>query len=181
MKNLKCKKILLFYILINLIFISTGSSEVIIAEGAESEHLLRVGVSLSLNDRYSIMPSKIDVDKNEALFSILKDGEEIHSEVISGGTSLYYEGTCEIVSFYVETTFAGMTTNFVKIHSLYFDYIPVATSTSSSYGTLGISTSTDGTTIYLDGVFQGYTTSSDWFWVYEVPAGSHNIKLIKDG
>jgi eukaryotic-like serine/threonine-protein kinase len=159
LKNLKCKKILLFYILINLFFIFTGSSEAIIDKGAESVHLLRAGESLSLNDRYSIMVSKIDVDKNEAFFSILKDGEEIHFEVISGGTSLYYEGTCEIVSFYVETTFAGMNTNLVKIHSLYFEYIPVATSTSFATPS---PTYTSAPTTTVTGVAQ----AGDWPMAY---------------
>jgi hypothetical protein len=127
---------------------------------------------------------EIDVDGGEAWIGLSQDGGEVHNEVVQVYTYFSYEGHVT-VSFYITEIRSTNVTNIVSFSNLYVcdNTIEYATAiaTVSSYGTLGVSTSPDSTAIYLDGYFQGYSTSSDWFWINNVPAGSHEIKLMKDG
>jgi hypothetical protein len=47
-------------------------------------------------------------------------------------------------------------------------------------GKICVWSSPSGARIYLDGVYQGVTGSA-WFWIYEVSAGYHTIRLEKSG
>ncbi len=54
----------------------------------------------------------------------------------------------------------------------------VVTSTPVPTGSIRVWSSPSGADIYLDGVYQGLT-GSNWFWIYEVSAGYHTIRLEK--
>jgi len=115
--------------------IDTGNdwiiSEKLVDEDEDDDHLLRVGESLSLSQGWAITALEIDVDGGEAWFSLTKDGEEIHSEVVTEDPtegSIYFtyeedlgaggDDDTEVMNFTVETVFAGMNTNIVKVNNI---------------------------------------------------------------
>jgi hypothetical protein len=105
-----------------------GNSDVLvdllINEGVHDDHLLHDGESLNLTEGFTLTALEIDVDSEEAWFSLTKDGEEISSEVVKAGefyTHIENEimGETDVPVFvtFVETVFAGPNTNLVKITS----------------------------------------------------------------
>jgi len=89
----------------------------------DDDHLLRVGETLVLPDGWSITAVEIDVDGEEAWMSISKDGEEVYNEVVSVDGYFIYKTNLggqiiEVMNFTVETVFAGMNTNLVKINNM---------------------------------------------------------------
>ncbi len=130
---------------------------------------------------FAITAIEIDVDGEEAWLSLTNDGEEIDNEVVSTATgkdhNFVYEDDfdeaddVEIMNFTVETVFAGMNTNLVKINNISLvsmDLLEIETGgdepfndydTSISGDTVeitnddDISLKEDGTTEILDGRF----------------------------
>ena len=99
-------------------------SEKLFDEDDNDDHLLRVGESLSLADGWGITALEIDVDGGEAWISLTQDGEEIDNEVVTEGLFFVYEedlGASDdtvVINFTVETVFAGMNTNLVKVSNI---------------------------------------------------------------
>jgi S-layer protein (TIGR01567 family) len=105
-------------------------SEKLVDEDDDDSYLLKVGESMSLPDGFSITAMEIDVDGEEAWFSITQDGEELGSEVVSTDPAVKFpyfvydydlddDGTDDVImNFTVETVFAGMNTNLVKINNI---------------------------------------------------------------
>jgi S-layer protein (TIGR01567 family) len=99
-------------------------SEKLVDEDEDDDHLLRVGESLSLPEGFALSALEIDVDGGEAWISLTKDGEEIDNEVVQEGNHFVYEedlGASDktvVINFTVETVFAGMNTNLVKINDI---------------------------------------------------------------
>jgi len=101
-------------------------SEKLVDEDDGDDHLLRVGESLSLPEGFAITALEIDVDGGEAWISLTKDGEEIDNEVVTeiAPNFFVYEedlGASDdtvVLNFTVETVFAGMNTNLVKINDI---------------------------------------------------------------
>ena len=101
-------------------------SEKLVDEDDGDDHLLRVGESLSLPEGFAITALEIDVDGGEAWISLTKDGEEIDNEVVTeiAPNFFVYEedlGASDdtvVLNFTVETVFAGMNTNLVKISDI---------------------------------------------------------------
>ena len=156
-------------------------SEELVDEDEDDDHLLRVGESLSLPEGFAITALEIDVDGEEAWISLTKDGEEIDNEVVSTASdkdsNFVYEDDfdeaddVEIMNFTVETVFAGMNTNLVKINNITLvsmDLLEVETGSDEPYNNYSTSTSAttitikndeeislkeDGTTEIFDGAF----------------------------
>jgi len=155
-------------------------SEELVDEDEDDDHLLRVGESLSLPEGFAISAIEIDVDGDEAWLSLTKDGEEIDNEVVStvtGDQRFVYEDDfdeaddVEIIKFTVETVFAGMNTNLVKINNISLvsmDLLEVETGSDEPFNDYSTTTSAnsirivndedislkeDGTTEILDGAF----------------------------
>ena len=97
----------------------------------DDDYLLRVGESLSLAEGMSISVMEIDVDGNKAWITLSKDGEEIGNEVVATDSDdedpfFVFEADLdddgdeddEVMNFTVETVFAGMNTNMVKINNI---------------------------------------------------------------
>jgi S-layer protein (TIGR01567 family) len=99
-------------------------SEKLVDEDDDDDHLLRVGESLSLPEGFALSALEIDVDGGEAWISLTKDGEEIDNEVVQEGHNFVYEedlGASDdtvVMNFTVETVFAGMNTNLVKVNDI---------------------------------------------------------------
>jgi S-layer protein (TIGR01567 family) len=103
-------------------------SEELVDEDEDDDHLLRVGETLSLPEGFAITAIEIDVDGEEAWISLTNDGEEIDNEVVSTAigkdSNFVYEDDfdeaddVEIMNFTVDTVFAGMNTNLVKINNI---------------------------------------------------------------
>jgi S-layer protein (TIGR01567 family) len=99
-------------------------SEKLVDEDDDDAHLLRVGESLSLPEGFALTALEIDVDGGEAWISLTKDGEEIDNEVVIEGLHFVYEedlGASDdtvVMNFTVETVFAGMNTNLVKVSDI---------------------------------------------------------------
>ncbi len=99
-------------------------SKLLIDEDDDDTHLLRVGESLNLAEGFAISPLEIDVDGAEAWFSVTQDGEEVESSVVDEKTLFEYKTDLNdsgsddnwVLKFNVETVFAGMNTNLVKIN-----------------------------------------------------------------
>jgi S-layer protein (TIGR01567 family) len=103
-------------------------SKELVDEDEDDDHLLRVGETLSLPEGFAITAIEIDVDGEETWLSLTHDGEEIENEVVSTASdkdsNFVYEDDfdeaddVEIMKFTVETVFAGMNTNLVKINNI---------------------------------------------------------------
>jgi PGF-CTERM protein len=78
-----------------------------------------------LPNGFAISPLEIDVDGEEAWFTVTQDGEEVESLVVDDDTQFKYETDLNesgdddnwVLTFWVESVFAGMNTNLVKINS----------------------------------------------------------------
>jgi S-layer protein (TIGR01567 family) len=99
-------------------------SEKLVDEDEDDEHLLRVGESLTLPEGFVLSAREIDVDGKKAWMSLTKDGEEIDNEVVEEKNHFVYDedlGASDdtvVMNFTVETVFAGMNTNIVKISDI---------------------------------------------------------------
>jgi S-layer protein (TIGR01567 family) len=107
----------------------SSSSEWIIAkklvdEDQNDDHIFRVGDTLVLPGGWSITVLEIDVDGTMAWILISKDGEEVYNKIVMEGDYFIYETDLggpqesEIMNFTVETVFAGLNTNLVKINNI---------------------------------------------------------------
>ena len=104
-------------------------SEKLVDEKEKHDYLLRVGESLTLPEGWALVAMEIDVDGEEAWMSLTKDGEEVDNEVVSTAENknphfVYEEDLgasgddTVVMNFTVETVFAGMNTNLVKINNI---------------------------------------------------------------
>ncbi|MBC2700170.1 MAG: PGF-CTERM sorting domain-containing protein [ANME-2 cluster archaeon] len=99
-------------------------SEKLVDEDDDDDHLLRVGESLSLTGGWAITALEIDVDGKKSWLSLTNDGEEVEDVVVTEGNDFTYEedlgasDDSEVMNFTVETVFAGMNTNLVKINNI---------------------------------------------------------------
>ena len=100
-------------------------SKLLVDEDEDDSTLLRVGESLNLAQGFAITPLEIDVEGGEAWFSITQDGEEVDSSIAYEWEQYVYEEDLNesgdddnwVLRFNVETVFAGMNTNLVKINA----------------------------------------------------------------
>ena len=100
-------------------------SKLLVDEDEDDTTLLRVGESLNLAQGFAITPLEIDVEGGEAWFSITQDGEEVDSSIAYEWEQYVYEEDLNesgdddnwVLRFNVETVFAGMNTNLVKINA----------------------------------------------------------------
>jgi S-layer protein (TIGR01567 family) len=100
-------------------------SKLLVDEDDDDEHLLRVGETMNLPNGFAISPLEIDVDGEEAWFTVTQDGEEVESLVVDDDEMFIYETDLNesgdddnwVLTFWVESVFAGMNTNLVKINS----------------------------------------------------------------
>ena len=157
-------------------------SEELVDEDKDDDHSIRVGETLSLPGGFAITATEIDVEGEEAWLSLTHDGEEIDNEVVSTASgkdnNFVYEDDfdeaddVEIMKFTVETVFAGMNTNLVKINNISLvsmDLLEIETGSDEPFNDYDtsiigddtieiqsdddISLKEDGTTEILDGRF----------------------------
>ncbi|KAF5421542.1 MAG: S-layer protein, partial [Candidatus Methanocomedens sp.] len=101
-------------------------SELLVDEDDDDEHLLRVGETMTLPKGFAITPLEIDVDGEEAWFSVTQDGEEVESHVVDDDQQFRYETDLNesgdddnwVLTFWLESVLIGMNTNLVKINSI---------------------------------------------------------------
>ncbi|KAF5425611.1 MAG: S-layer protein/S-layer protein, partial [Candidatus Methanocomedens sp.] len=100
-------------------------SELLVDEDKNDDHVLRVGESLTLPNGFSITAIEIDVDGQEVWFEVIYDGELVKSRVVDDDEEFRYETDLNesgnndnwVLKFNVESVFAGMNTNLVKINN----------------------------------------------------------------
>ncbi|MDW7774823.1 MAG: NosD domain-containing protein [Methanosarcinales archaeon] len=89
-------------------------------ENENDVHLVRVGESLVLGERYAITVLKIDVNGSEARLSLSRDGIEINNSDVTEGSNYIFEsdlggsGNTEVLNLTVDAVFTGMATELVK-------------------------------------------------------------------
>jgi len=106
-------------------------SEYLVDEEDDDDYLLAVGESMSLPDGFSITADQIDVEGDKAMFTISQNGEALGTEVVDTkaepaspyfiyDTDLDDDGDDDdvIMNFTVDTVFAGMNSNMVKIKNI---------------------------------------------------------------
>ncbi len=106
-------------------------SEYLVDEENDDDYLLAVGESMSLPDGFSITADQIDVEGDKAMFTISQNGEALDSEVVDTkadprfpyflyDTDLDDDGDDDdtVMNFTVDTVFAGMNSNMVKIKNI---------------------------------------------------------------
>ena len=106
-------------------------SEYLVDEEDDDDYLLAVGESMSLPDGFSITADQIDVEGDKAMFTISQNGEALDSEVVDTkavpaspyfvyDTDLDDDGDDDdtVMNFTVDTVFAGMNSNMVKIKNI---------------------------------------------------------------
>jgi S-layer protein (TIGR01567 family) len=136
-------------------------SELLIDEDEDDTHLLEVGQTLTLQkEDLSLTPVEIDVDGGEVWFTLTRGGEEVDSSVINEGTEYKYEEDLNesgdednwVLKFKVETVFAGINTNLVKINSTQLvstEIVKVETPDSDLYDDFEIDTLTGDKTLQI--------------------------------
>jgi S-layer protein (TIGR01567 family) len=134
-------------------------SEILIEKDKDDDYLLGVGDPLVLPGGWSITVLKVDVDGDEAEMSIRKDGAEVDNKVVKAGDLFIYETDLgglqesEVVNFTVETVFAGMNTNLVKINNLYListDVLTINNNDTTLYNGYIVKTNQDQLTVLND-------------------------------
>jgi len=96
----------------------------LIDEDQNDDNLLRVGETLLLSGGWSITILEIDGDGSKAWISISKDDKEIKNKVVKEGGNFVYEADLggfqmsEVMNFTIETVFASMDNNIVKINDI---------------------------------------------------------------
>jgi len=119
-----------------------------------------VGESLTLAGGFAIIPLEIDVDGGEAWFSITQDGEEVDSSVAKEMAEYKYEADLNdsgdddnwVLKFKVDTVFAGMNTNLVKINSTQLispDVLLVETPDDDTFSNFEITSENSDTTLQI--------------------------------
>jgi S-layer protein (TIGR01567 family) len=99
-------------------------SKLLVDDDDDETHMLKTGEGMTLPEGYVVTPVEIDVDGHEAWFTVTKDGEEVESLVVEQGDVFEYETDLNesgkddnwVLRFGVQTVFAGMNTNLVKIN-----------------------------------------------------------------
>jgi S-layer protein (TIGR01567 family) len=132
-------------------------SELLVDEDEDDTHLLEVGQTLTLEEEgLAFTPVEIDVDGGEVWFTLTRDGEEVDSSVIKEGSLYKYEEDLNesgdedntVLEFNVETVFAGINTNLVKINSTQLvstEVVLVETPDSDLYDDFEVTTPKDDT------------------------------------
>jgi S-layer protein (TIGR01567 family) len=106
-------------------------SQKLVDEDEDDDYLLRVGESMSLPEGFTLTVNEIDLEGDEAWFTINQDGEQLYDEVVTtvpaqGDPYFVYEDDLDddndeddvVMNFTVETVFSGMNTNMVKINNI---------------------------------------------------------------
>jgi S-layer protein (TIGR01567 family) len=132
-------------------------SELLVDEDEDDSHLLEVGQTLTLEEEgLAFTPVEIDVDGGEVWFTLTRDGEEVDSSVVKEGSLYKYEEDLNesgdedntVLEFNVETVFAGINTNLVKINSTQLvstEVVLVETPDSDLYDDFEVTTPKDDT------------------------------------
>ncbi|MCD4767712.1 MAG: S-layer protein, partial [Methanosarcinales archaeon] len=97
-------------------------SKILIDE--DKKHSLHIGNSLTLEEGYSLRIDEISRDGGALMLALLKDGEEITTDIASEGDTYLYEidvdGTdIPIIVAHIDSVFRGMETNSVFIDGLF--------------------------------------------------------------
>ena len=97
-------------------------SKILIDE--DKKHTLHIGNSLTLEEGYSLRIDEISRDGGALMLALLKNGEEITTDIASQGDTYIYEvdvdGTdIPIIIAYIDSVFRGMETNSVFIDGLF--------------------------------------------------------------
>ena len=150
-------------------------SRLLINEDENDTYLIEEGESLNLGECFMLTLLEVDAYGGEAQFSITKHGEEICNLTVKENTFFEYNedlnnSGCkdnQVLKFYVETVFAGMDYNLVKINSTQFrspDFVIIETPDTS--------------------VLPGFTITSkhdDSMLEVRLNSTNDNIKLQKGG
>jgi len=97
-------------------------SKILIDE--DKKYTLHIGNSLTLEQGYSLRIDEISRDGDAIMIALLKDGEEISTDIISGGDTYIYEVEVDktdipIIVAHIDRVFRGMETNSVFIDGLF--------------------------------------------------------------
>jgi len=97
-------------------------SKILIDE--DKKYTLHIGNSLTLEQGYSLRIDEISRDGDAIMIALLKDGEEITTDIISGGDTYIYEVEVDktdipIIVAHIDKVFRGMETNSVFIEGLF--------------------------------------------------------------
>jgi S-layer protein (TIGR01567 family) len=97
-------------------------SKILIDE--DKKHTLNLGNSLTLEEGYSLRIDEISRSGDALMLTLLKNGEEITTDIVSDGDTYLYEvdvdGTdIPIILAYIDKVFSGMETNSIFIDGLF--------------------------------------------------------------
>jgi S-layer protein (TIGR01567 family) len=97
-------------------------SKILIDE--DKKHTLHLGNSLTLEEGYSLRIDEISRSGDALMLTLLKDGEEITTDIVSDGNTYLYEvdvdGTdIPIILAYIDKVFSGMETSSIFIDGLF--------------------------------------------------------------
>ncbi len=97
-------------------------SKILIDE--DEKHTLHIGNSLTLEEGYSLRIDEISREGDAIMIALLKDGEEISTDIISGGDTYIYEVEVDktdipIIVAHIDRVFRGMETNSVFVEGLF--------------------------------------------------------------
>jgi S-layer protein (TIGR01567 family) len=99
-------------------------SKLLVDDKEDDTQMLQTGEALTLPKGFELNAVEIDTDGKKAWFTVTQDGKEVESLVVQEGNKFEYEADLNesgdkdnwVLRFNVETVFAGMNTNLVKIN-----------------------------------------------------------------
>ena len=105
---------------------STVLADLLLEEEFTEYHTLSRGEVIDLHSGYSLSVQEINIKGNDVLFSLTQDGERIFEPVVKTGNLFIFmeenlgdESDVPVIVFYVDTVFAGMTNNYVRISGIW--------------------------------------------------------------
>jgi hypothetical protein len=125
-------------------------------------------------DGYFLNVNEVDTYSNTVGISISYGSNVLLNQFYSPGNHFSYKDDKVIIDFDIDSLYTDAS---------YLDYVAISNievSTGENTGSIAVSTSPPGVEVYLDDYYMG-TTGSDYFWIYDVQAGTHTIGLSKLG
>jgi hypothetical protein len=145
-----------------------------LASSAEDSIPLMEYTYYEVADGYFLNVNEIDTYSNTVGISVTSGSNVLLSQFYSPGMHFSYMDNKVSIDFDIDDLYTD---------AYYIDYVVISNievTSGENTGSIAVSTAPPGVEVYLDYYYMG-TTGSDYFWIYDVQAGTHTIGLSKIG
>lgn len=142
--------------------------------------------SIEVDNGYYLNVYAVDTYSNTVDLSITYGGVVLLDQFYSPEMHFSYYDDKISIDFDIESLYTDayyvdyVLISNVEVSSEAMYTVDNTASSASTTGSIAITTTPPGVEVYLDGYYMG-TTGSEYFWIYDVQAGTHTIGLSKLG